>query len=671
MRKTKVAIFASIICLITMIGCGQAEPKSNDTKRAIVEDFESVAEESYIDKEVSESKTEDIEEVEDKTEVSAEEKTHEKIEEEGDNKSRIFLKDYTGISLPEAVKNARDDGALNIFIRTSGGEEIIEDDYAWRVSSQSIKEGTAILPVDELILTCVKNSASVLYLFSIDMENSDNDNDIRVYCDGEEISVISPGENDRFIMKTDMGDHELRFVRNDDENPAVVFTFDYELEADSIVKCVLCSKEDSIIATETEYIEDLESVTDQVPLLSGMSADKAYAIAEENKIENVIFVSQDEQIEPNNTLIVYGQSIDENNLKLKNEELILTCKTTDEYYKESFEGIMGSKLKEKCELLDVVPKIYLFDTFIEYTQVFETLTDEEKDNWTIADIRDITKEVQTVLRFDMVYSGLTTMPNVTDLKLDDARRILTENKFYDIKIENKTEVTNPNMLIVSKQNIEAGTELTGDNEIVLRVKKRILPKTTPKPTEDAEPIYTFSDYLSKMYVKTKVNVRSIPDKSGEKIGVLQESQEVSVTGKCRETGWYRIKFGKGIGYVNEDSLSALQEYVAPPPKLEQKSSPKKETNYSNSDGYSEKKHNNNTSSEELDNKSNAKVQPQAPIPANVGTTYIINANPKSKKFHKPSCGSAAKIKPENRLEVNWSREKCIEEGYKPCGNCNP
>ncbi len=49
--------------------------------------------------------------------------------------------------------------------------------------------------------------------------------------------------------------------------------------------------------------------------------------------------------------------------------------------------------------------------------------------------------------------------------------------------------------------------------------------------------------------------------------------------------------------------------------------------------------------------------------------YVLNTN--TMKFHKPSCSSADKIKPENRKEVNSTRDDVISQGYDPCGNCNP
>ena len=51
------------------------------------------------------------------------------------------------------------------------------------------------------------------------------------------------------------------------------------------------------------------------------------------------------------------------------------------------------------------------------------------------------------------------------------------------------------------------------------------------------------------------------------------------------------------------------------------------------------------------------------------SSYVINTN--TRKFHRPDCPSAAKMKGENRQEREASRETLIEEGYEPCGQCSP
>lgn len=51
------------------------------------------------------------------------------------------------------------------------------------------------------------------------------------------------------------------------------------------------------------------------------------------------------------------------------------------------------------------------------------------------------------------------------------------------------------------------------------------------------------------------------------------------------------------------------------------------------------------------------------------TTYILNTN--SKKFHYPDCSSVNRMSEKNKKEFSGNRNKLINNGYEPCGNCTP
>lgn len=84
------------------------------------------------------------------------------------------------------------------------------------------------------------------------------------------------------------------------------------------------------------------------------------------------------------------------------------------------------------------------------------------------------------------------------------------------------------------------------------------PASTVEPT--AEPVettaaadagYTYSEVSQTMYAKSAVNVRDLPSTDGKKIGSLKASQEITVTGKCDQTGWYRFELNNTTGYVSD------------------------------------------------------------------------------------------------------------------------
>lgn len=49
--------------------------------------------------------------------------------------------------------------------------------------------------------------------------------------------------------------------------------------------------------------------------------------------------------------------------------------------------------------------------------------------------------------------------------------------------------------------------------------------------------------------------------------------------------------------------------------------------------------------------------------------YVLNTS--SKKFHKPDCSGVERMSKENRRSVKAKRQSLIDQGYTPCGQCNP
>lgn len=70
-------------------------------------------------------------------------------------------------------------------------------------------------------------------------------------------------------------------------------------------------------------------------------------------------------------------------------------------------------------------------------------------------------------------------------------------------------------------------------------------------TTVADAGYTYSELNQTMYAKSAVNVRDLPSTDGKKIGSLKASQEITVTGKCDQTGWYRFDWNNTTGYVSD------------------------------------------------------------------------------------------------------------------------
>lgn len=77
------------------------------------------------------------------------------------------------------------------------------------------------------------------------------------------------------------------------------------------------------------------------------------------------------------------------------------------------------------------------------------------------------------------------------------------------------------------------------------------PTAAPVETTAVSTGYTYSELSQTMYAKSAVNVRDLPNTDGKKIGSLKASQEITVTGKCDQTGWYRFDLNGTTGYVSD------------------------------------------------------------------------------------------------------------------------
>ena len=65
------------------------------------------------------------------------------------------------------------------------------------------------------------------------------------------------------------------------------------------------------------------------------------------------------------------------------------------------------------------------------------------------------------------------------------------------------------------------------------------------------------------------------------------------------------------------------------------------------------------------------VDPEAETNADgeVIREYVLNTN--SKRFHYPNCSSVGQMSEKNKQPYTGSREDLIDQGYQPCGSCNP
>ena len=91
--------------------------------------------------------------------------------------------------------------------------------------------------------------------------------------------------------------------------------------------------------------------------------------------------------------------------------------------------------------------------------------------------------------------------------------------------------------------------------------------TDTRTAEGSMLTYTYTDKDATMYAQKTVNVRSLPNTDGEKLGSLSTNDEVKVTSQCAETSWYRIEYSGGVAYVSNSYLGN-DKVVVEQPKTE-------------------------------------------------------------------------------------------------------
>ena len=82
------------------------------------------------------------------------------------------------------------------------------------------------------------------------------------------------------------------------------------------------------------------------------------------------------------------------------------------------------------------------------------------------------------------------------------------------------------------------------------------PTSTPTPTATPTPAFTFKEMNTIMYAADALTVRSLPNTNGKMIGSYGLNGEVRVTGKCYQTGWYRVNYFGKVGYVSNKYVYA-------------------------------------------------------------------------------------------------------------------
>lgn len=563
--------------------------------------------------------------------------------------------DFVGMSLADACSVLEENGIEKITALEEAGDIISDNMEYYEVVAQSIEVGKSIyleMPV-ELVCKLKKEQVYEELVVSSEIKKG---YELIYEIDGEVEDNLELANTYKKSFELGMGEHIIRFIKADDET--VYAEVPFEIKNDSIIDIEVCEKKNEIEIIRAEVTEDYADRVVIVPNLIGVRTDFLADFMPENLFDTYSVMADKENVEPSNEWTIYEQNLSSEELHLRDKELILLCMPTNDYLMEKYGSLSIEEFEKTMEeegyTYDYIKKNF----YGSYKEEFEKKASEEKELWRIFSITDETTQSEKKISAELIYAGEVEMPNLVNEKLDVAKKKLVELGMDNFEINNPTTVTNPNMLIVTSQNIAAKKKISADSKIVLKVKKRILPKPTPtptpKPTEPPKPSYTFADMNATKYAKSTVNVRNLPDKTGNKVGSLSQNEMVTVTGRCNETGWYRIKFNNGDAYVADAFLVDEKIVVVQEPPKETKSS----------------EVTTNTGKNSANSNANTAVNEKKSVPATTGVTYIGNI--RNMKLHRANC--SGKLPKESNRQYFNSLEEAVAAGYteaEQCKNCKP
>lgn len=156
------------------------------------------------------------------------------------------------------------------------------------------------------------------------------------------------------------------------------------------------------------------------------------------------------------------------------------------------------------------------------------------------------------------YNGVAAYVEEYSLKEIEAEKpkeeVVTETP--TTKPEETTKPTEkptpkPEIPVETEKPTTKPVETTKPNDEVVTEK----PKPTEKPTQKPKKVYTYNEGFDQKYITTSsVVVRSGPSEEFDKIGDLAKDTIVRFTATCKETGWFRIDFKGGVGYIDAKFL---------------------------------------------------------------------------------------------------------------------
>lgn len=292
--------------------------------------------------------------------------------------------------------------------------------------------------------------------------------DIGIRLDDNSIGIVKNGDRYTEQVVVGVGTHKIKFINSNDEKIVTEYSFDVDSEA--TIEISLKAHIDSIEILKSNLTKGIEENEVTIPDFCGYMLPVARKELEVLGVENIkTTVNSNEFIIDEKNWIIFSQNIDPGSKMDRYGQITLVCGRIKDFvdtymFRKPLKEVLnlGNKYGFTIELID------------DQTGTKVSINNEESElnEWTIVSYSAPSNNTKKVT-YNLAFGGIGKVPSVIGMTVSKARKELQKEHFTNISLTNDDNATikNEKNWIVVEQSVEAGTEYSVLETIVLKVEK--------------------------------------------------------------------------------------------------------------------------------------------------------------------------------------------------------
>lgn len=405
--------------------------------------------------------------------------------------------------------------------------------------------------------------------------------DVEVYLDDELIDTIPHGEDfTRLIENVQDGRHTVMFCSEDSDD--VKGEESIEITGDTTFNCTIYAHSDEINIEEVETEGNVDKAFIPVPEMNGLVLSIAEKKLKTAGFVNVSSEGESGSVWDSGNWVVTGQNIEAGNTADKSEEIVLTCKKTEEYLGGFLNGLSIPEAEAKAEELGFSVSFVSSVNGGSLDSHISGMDDDEKENWKVDSIDPASGKPEAEL--GVLYHGERTVPDVVGKSLYDAEQILKNEEFGSVDYESNDgdSIWLTSNWEVLYQNVAPGSDYNAMDNIHLIVQSYDSIKKEGRAVID-KPVINADEAVPEPETEeaTEVQTEAATEKMTE---MLTEEPEEALTEADTESEEAAVQITENTS-VESETESEVKETEAKETETEEKTTEAPETELSTEQDY--------------------------------------------------------------------------------------